>query len=327
MPCSKWMIEDGWPFCTRTKPFRQRSRLLPRRAKVPEKTWQPVNFLPCYRFIHHREWQATHRGSRFPRDTACPRGIDYLFFATAWLIVLMPFLFWWSTWFGRHLSDKQLSEFLNDQKHPRHIQHALVQLGERLTAHDASAARWYPDLVRLASYPVEEVRNTDAWVMGQDTTQAGFHDALRKMLDDPSPMVRGNAALSLVRFGDAAGRLQIVALLQPATIVAPVAGPRHRHRPRWHRDPSGRADCKITEWAANYGSALSDQWAHPDTFCGEGCGSSQARSWRPWILGRNKFGKRCEHFTWWASRRICPRFALINVICRRFPIASSSRPF
>jgi len=147
-----------------------------------------------------------------------------LFFATAWLIVLMPFLFWWSTWFGRHLSDKQLSEFLNDQKHPRHIQHALVQLGERLTAHDASAARWYPDLERLASYPVEEVRNTDAWVMGQDTTQLGFHDALRKMLDDPSPMVRGNAALSLVRFGDAAGRLQIVALLQPARIVAPVAG-------------------------------------------------------------------------------------------------------
>jgi len=147
-----------------------------------------------------------------------------LFFATAWLIVLMPFLFWWSTWFGRQLSDKQLSEFLNDQKHPRHIQHALVQLGERITVHDASAARWYPDLERLSSYPVEEVRNTDAWVMGQDTTQVGFHGALRKMLDDPSPMVRGNAALSLVRFGDATGRLQIVALLQPARIVAPVAG-------------------------------------------------------------------------------------------------------
>ena len=147
-----------------------------------------------------------------------------LFFATAWLIVLMPFLFWWNTWFGRHLSDKQLSEFLNDQKHPRHIQHALVQLGERFSVHDPSAAQWYPDLERLASYPVEQVRNTDAWVMGQDTTQAGFHAALRKMLEDPSPMVRGNAALSLVRFGDAAGRLQIVALLEPATITTPFAG-------------------------------------------------------------------------------------------------------
>ena len=37
-------------------------------------------------------------------------------------------------------------------------------------------------------------------------------------------MVRGNAALSLVRFGDASGRPQIVALLQPAQIAAPVAG-------------------------------------------------------------------------------------------------------
>lgn len=147
-----------------------------------------------------------------------------LFFATAWLIVLMPFLFWWNTWFGRHLSDKQLGEFLSDQKHPRHIQHALVQLGERLTVHDAGAARWYPDLERLASYPVEEVRNTDAWVMGQDTSESGFHQALLKMLRDPSPMVRGNAALSLVRFGDAAGRLQIVVLLEPARMVAPIAG-------------------------------------------------------------------------------------------------------
>jgi hypothetical protein len=68
---------------------------------------------------------------------------------------------------------------------------------------------------------VEEVRNTDAWVMGQDTTGAGFHDALLKMLADSSPMVRGNAALSLVRFGDATGRPQIVALLQPAQITSP----------------------------------------------------------------------------------------------------------
>src|ERR1700737_3064117 len=70
-----------------------------------------------------------------------------LFFLTAWLIVLMPFLFWWSTWFGRQLSDKQVTEYLNDDKHPRHIQHALVQLGERLAHHDTAATRWYPDLV------------------------------------------------------------------------------------------------------------------------------------------------------------------------------------
>jgi hypothetical protein len=148
----------------------------------------------------------------------------FLIFLTAWLIVLMPFLFWWNTWFGRRLSDKQVTEFLNDEKHPRHIQHALVQLGERMGRHDPVAARWYPELIRLSSHPVEEVRNTDAWVMGQDTSGSGFHETLRKMLTDSSPMVRGNAALSLVRFGDAAGRPQIVALLQPATILAPANG-------------------------------------------------------------------------------------------------------
>jgi len=147
-----------------------------------------------------------------------------LFLLVGWLIVLMPFLFWWNTWFGRPLSDPQLNEYLHDEKKPRHIQQALVQISERMTRHDASLSRWYPDLVRLASYPVEEVRNTDAWVMGQDTSGAGFHDALLKMLNDPSLMVRGNVALSLVRFGDATGRPQIVALLQPALVTAPEPG-------------------------------------------------------------------------------------------------------
>jgi biotin carboxyl carrier protein len=147
-----------------------------------------------------------------------------LFFATGWLIVLMPFLFWWNTWFGRQLSDKQIAEYLQDEKHPRHIQHALVQMGEHMSRGDVSVKQWYPDAVRLANYPVEEVRNTDAWVMGQDTSGAGFHDALLKMLTDSSLTVRGNAALSLVRFGDASGRPQIMELLRPADVSAPQPG-------------------------------------------------------------------------------------------------------
>jgi len=82
------------------------------------------------------------------------------------------------------------------------------------------ATQWDADVIRLAAYPVEEVRNTDAWVMGQETAALGFHQALLKMLEDSSPLVRGNAALSLVRFGDAVGRPQIVALLQPASVKA-----------------------------------------------------------------------------------------------------------
>jgi len=148
----------------------------------------------------------------------------WLFFLTAWLICLMPFLFWWNTWFGRKLSDQQLNAYLHDTKKPRHIQQALVQVGERITRHDASAKQWYPDLVQIAADPVEEVRNTDAWVMGQDTTGAGFHEVLLKLLNDPSPMVGANAALSLVRFGDATGRPQIAALLQAAQITSPERG-------------------------------------------------------------------------------------------------------
>src|SRR5215470_16759062 len=143
-----------------------------------------------------------------------------LFFVTAWFIAFMPVMFWWNTWFGRTLSEKQVAEYLRDDKHPRHIQHALVQMGERMSRHDATVAQWYPEVVRLAAHPVEEVRNTDAWVLGQDTSGQGFHEALLKMLGDPSPLVRGNAALSLVRYGDATGRQQIVSLLKSATVTA-----------------------------------------------------------------------------------------------------------
>jgi len=168
--------------------------------------------------------ESSNKGTLARSKRSISRTQKILFFATGWLIVAMPFLFWWNTWFGRHLSDQQLTEYLRDDKKPRHIQHALVQLGDRMSHKDASTKQWYPDLLRLATYPVEEVRNTDAWVMGQDISGAGFHETLLKMLQDSSPMVRGNAALSLVRFGDSTGRPQIIALLQPAQLSAPNAG-------------------------------------------------------------------------------------------------------
>src|SRR5579864_9728187 len=147
-----------------------------------------------------------------------------LFFGVAWLIVLMPFLFWWSTWFGRQLSDAKLNEYLHDVSKPRHIQHALVQLSERMSRNDPAAKKYYPAMVALATNPSVEIRNTDAWAMGQDTSVPEFHQTLLQMLNDPALMVRGNAALALVRFSDASGRPQIVSLLQSAVISAPGAG-------------------------------------------------------------------------------------------------------
>ena len=166
-----------------------------------------------------------------PAKPRMPLRTRLLIFFTAWAILALPFLFWRSSWFGRPLNDSEISQYLRDDAKPRHIQHALVQIGERigrgrnrgLPAAQVAGA-WYPELVRLASYKVEEIRNTDAWLMGQDPTRPEFHDALRKMLADPSANVRSNAALSLVSFGDVAGHDQIVAMLQPHTVTSPVAG-------------------------------------------------------------------------------------------------------
>jgi hypothetical protein len=159
-----------------------------------------------------------------PKRPPMPRRTRMLFYIVAWLILLMPFLFWRGTWFGRRLTDAEITKYLHDDQKPRHIQHALVQIGERINRGDRNLGQWSADLVRLASYPVEEVRNTDAWVMGQDNSSQQFHDALLKMLSDPSPLVRGNAALALVRFGDATGRPQIIAMLKPLAVTAPRAG-------------------------------------------------------------------------------------------------------
>lgn len=140
------------------------------------------------------------------------------------LLVLFPFLFWYFTWFGRKLSDADITEYLADRAKPRHAQHALVQLGERMARQDAGGTRWYPEVVRLAGSPQIELRQTCAWIMGQDHTYAPFHEALLKLLADPQPMVRRNAALALSNFGDGAARPVLLTMLRPYTILSPGAG-------------------------------------------------------------------------------------------------------
>ncbi|HXM45911.1 MAG TPA: HEAT repeat domain-containing protein [Bryobacteraceae bacterium] len=142
----------------------------------------------------------------------------------ALLLVLFPFLFWYMTWFGRKLTDAEVGEYLADRAKPRHAQHALVQVGERMARRDPAAARWYPQVVQLAASPMIELRQTTAWIMGQDHTYAPFHEALRKLIADPQPMVRRNAALALSNFGDPAARPELLAMLRPYTLVSSAAG-------------------------------------------------------------------------------------------------------
>ena len=144
--------------------------------------------------------------------------------AIALLFVLMPFLFWNATWFGRPMNDQQLSKALADHSHPRDIQHALAQLETRVEANDPSVRKWYPQIVQLAGDRVDEIRVTDAWVMGQDDSSEDFHRALLQLLNDPNPMVQRNAALSLVRFKDDSGHAQIVAMLRPYELNSPFEG-------------------------------------------------------------------------------------------------------
>ena len=163
-----------------------------------------------------------------PAPAAAPAGLGPRWkigiIVIALLFVVMPFLFWRSTWFGLPLTDKQIQENLADAENPRKAQHALTQISELILRGDPAAKRWYPQVLALGSSKNDELRITAAWVMGQDNTCAEFRQALLPLLADDNPMVRHNAALSLVRFGDASGRADIVAMLQPYAMPAPQAG-------------------------------------------------------------------------------------------------------
>jgi biotin carboxyl carrier protein len=138
--------------------------------------------------------------------------------------ILVPFLFWRGTWFGRPLTDAELEKYLHDDAKPRHIQHALSQISSRIDRRDPAVKRWYPRIADLGRHPVTELRVTAAWLMGQDNQSQAFHDAVRGMLADPEPMVRRNAALALARFSDPAGRAELRAMLESFVVRAPREG-------------------------------------------------------------------------------------------------------
>jgi hypothetical protein len=138
--------------------------------------------------------------------------------------VVVPALFWRGTWFGRPLDDDQLSRYLADTESTRHVQHALSQISDRIQRGDPTVKAFEPKVLALAKSPEREVRITTAWVLGQDNEFKGAQPTLRDLLHDPEPMVRRNAALSLVRFQDDAGHDEIVSMLRPTPIRSPATG-------------------------------------------------------------------------------------------------------
>jgi hypothetical protein len=153
-----------------------------------------------------------------------PRRASLPLIILAALFIIVPFLTWYGTWFGRDLSDQDIAAYLADEKNPRHIQHALSRVEERIERGDPSVKKFYPQIVALAKSPTAEIRKTIAWVMGQDNASDEFHRALVDLLKDGEPLVRRNAALQLVRFGDGSGRPELRAMLQPFEVKSPLAG-------------------------------------------------------------------------------------------------------
>ena len=140
------------------------------------------------------------------------------------LFIIVPFLTWYLTWFGRQLSDEDVATYLANEKNPRHLQHALSQVAERIERHDPQVKKFYPQVIALSRNPIAEIRKTTAWVMGQDNSSEEFHQALLPLLNDSEPLVRRNAALQLVRFGDASGHLELHAMLEPFEVKSPLSG-------------------------------------------------------------------------------------------------------
>jgi hypothetical protein len=142
----------------------------------------------------------------------------------AGLFVVAAFLTWYGTWFGRNLSDDDLVQYLKEEDKPRHVQHALFQIAERINNHDAGVKKFYPQVIALTASPTTEIRQAAAWVMGQDNSSEEFHAALAQLLADREPIVRRNAAVQLVRFNDGRGLQELRATLKPYDVPAPVAG-------------------------------------------------------------------------------------------------------
>lgn len=140
------------------------------------------------------------------------------------LFVIVPFMTWYGTWFGRDLSDEKITEYLSDEKNPRHVQHALAQVAERLEKKDANARRWYPQIIVLSNSSLAELRSNAAWVMGKDSHAQEFRVALQRLVGDSEPIVQRNAATALAAFADNSGRSVLRSMLQPYALASPLDG-------------------------------------------------------------------------------------------------------
>ena len=180
------------------------------------------------------------------------RPSNWWLIVVAALFIIVPFLTWYGTWFGRTLSDEKIAEYLVDESKPRQIQHALTQIEARIEKGERTAVmKFYPRIIELSRSSSPEIRKTAAWVMGQDNKYEDFRRAIIALLNDSEPIVRRNAALQLVRFNDATGRPELRAMLQPFEAKSPIAGTLASLLPQGSRIRTGSLLARIRDTSGN----------------------------------------------------------------------------
>jgi hypothetical protein len=122
------------------------------------------------------------------------------------------------------LNDAEIEAYLKPTASGRDAYHAAEQISRRIRAKDPEVKRFYPGVVGMSKSSQVENRKAAAWVMQYDNAEPTFHEALLALIDDPSPVVAWNAALSLSLHRSDAGRRHLRAMLQTYDVAAPAAG-------------------------------------------------------------------------------------------------------
>ncbi len=127
----------------------------------------------------------------------------------AMLFVAATFLAWYFSWFGRELSDADISKYLADDKEAATRAARAAASSATYRTRRRQCKKLVSAVNRAQRHPETEFRLTTAWLMGFDNRSQEFHAALLKLLHDQEPIVRRNAALALVRFEDHSGREEL----------------------------------------------------------------------------------------------------------------------
>jgi biotin carboxyl carrier protein len=132
---------------------------------------------------------------------------------------------WYRTWFGARLGDDALIAAMQPTSPPRDVMHGIHEITVRLTTESHGLDRWARLLVDASRRGEDPVRNAAAWAMGTDATRPEFLVRLHELVaGDASVLVRRNAACSLAKARDPAGRAVLRSMLEPFPVTTSHAG-------------------------------------------------------------------------------------------------------